>query len=237
MANIYHRDLTGADLHEPKGVSTASDGEVYVANGAGSGAWGSPVVFDDGLIELPAGVIVPFCGINAPAGWFLCHGQEVNRFTYADLFTALGTLYGAGNGATTFNLPDCRGRSMAGKDNMNGSDAARLTSAGSGVDGDTLGSTGGADDVTLTANQMPVLSGTLASTGAHTHSLNNGNNLIASGGTPVRAIGGSNRNFTTMSITAGGSHSHDVTTPGSGGSHSNMQPTLMTEAIIYHGVL
>jgi len=63
-----------------------------------------------------------------PAGWLACGGQAVSRSTYAALFLAIGTLYGAGNGSTTFNVPDLRGRALFGKDNMGGSAANRLTS-------------------------------------------------------------------------------------------------------------
>ena len=103
----------------------------------------------------PAGVVLPFAGSTAPTGWLLCFGQAVSRTTYAALFTALGTSYGAGDGSTTFALPDLRGRIPGGKDNMGGSAASRLTTAGSGVDGTTLGAAGGAQTHTLTNAQLP----------------------------------------------------------------------------------
>lgn len=103
----------------------------------------------------PAGVVLPFAGSTAPTGWLLCFGQAVSRTTYAVLFTALGTAYGAGDGSTTFALPDLRGRIPGGKDNMGGSAASRLTTAGSGVDGTTLGASGGAQTHTLTNAQLP----------------------------------------------------------------------------------
>lgn len=55
--------------------------------------------------SLPAGVVVPFAGKTAPSGWLKCDGSAVSRTTYAALFAAIGTTYGAGNGSTTFNLP------------------------------------------------------------------------------------------------------------------------------------
>lgn len=75
---------------------------------------------------VPAGVLAPYAGSAAPTGWLLCHGQAVNRTTFAALFAVLGTTYGAGDGSTTFNLPDMRGRVVAGKDDMGGSAANRL---------------------------------------------------------------------------------------------------------------
>lgn len=104
---------------------------------------------------IPAGAYIPFGGSTAPAGWLLCYGQAVSRTTYAALFAAIGTAHGTGDGSTTFNVPDLRGRVPAGKDNMGGSAASRLTTAGSGVDGATLGAVGGAETHTLTTAQMP----------------------------------------------------------------------------------
>ena len=72
----------------------------------------------------PAGVVLPFAGAAAPAGWLLCGGQEVSRTTYAALYAAIGTTYGAGDGSTTFNLPDCRERILAGKGDMGGASAS-----------------------------------------------------------------------------------------------------------------
>lgn len=63
----------------------------------------------------PSGVLVPFAGGSAPTGWLLCDGSAVSRSTYADLFTAIGVAYGSGNGSTTFNVPDTRGRMLTGK--------------------------------------------------------------------------------------------------------------------------
>jgi microcystin-dependent protein len=65
--------------------------------------------------SIPSGVITQYGGSAAPTGWLLCDGTAVSRTTYASLFTALGTVYGVGDGSTTFNLPDLRGRVAVGK--------------------------------------------------------------------------------------------------------------------------
>ena len=109
---------------------------------------------------LPIGMVTGFAGAIAPAGWLLCYGQAVSRATYALLFAAIGTVYGAGDGTTTFNLPDLRGRVLAGKDNMGGVSANRLTGYG-GFDGDTPGAVGGTESVVLT----------LANLASHTHTV------------------------------------------------------------------
>ena len=103
----------------------------------------------------PAGVVLPFAGSTAPTGWLLCFGQAVSRTTFASLFAALGTTYGVGDGSTTFTLPDLRGRVGAGKDDMGGTAASRLTTGGSGVNGSSLGASGGAQTHTLTNGQLP----------------------------------------------------------------------------------
>ena len=74
----------------------------------------------------PTGCVFAFAGSSAPMGWLLCYGQAVSRTTYASLFSVIGTTYGVGDGSTTFNLPDLRGRSVAGKDDMGGSAASVL---------------------------------------------------------------------------------------------------------------
>lgn len=92
---------------------------------------------------IPTGSIFPYAGSAAPSGWLLCAGQAVSRTTYATLFSLIGTSFGPGDGSTTFNVPDARGRSLFGLDNLGGSAAGRVTNAVSGVDGVTLGASGG----------------------------------------------------------------------------------------------
>lgn len=76
---------------------------------------------------VPAGVVMPFGGATAPSGYLLTYGQTVSRSTYAALFAAIGVTHGAGDGSTTFALPDMRGRVPGGKDDMGGSSANRLS--------------------------------------------------------------------------------------------------------------
>ena len=72
----------------------------------------------------------------------LCYGQAISRTTYSALFTAISTTYGVGNGTTTFTLPDMRGRTVAGQDDMGGTAPVGL---GQRLDGDTLGAAGGTE--------------------------------------------------------------------------------------------
>jgi len=64
----------------------------------------------------PVGRIEAFAGSTPPAGWLLCDGTAVSRSTYAQLFALIGTTYGAGNGSSTFNLPNAKGRVLVGRD-------------------------------------------------------------------------------------------------------------------------
>ena len=104
---------------------------------------------------IPSGVILPFAGDVAPTDYLLCYGQTLNRSQYADLYAAIGETYGAGDGSTTFVLPDLRGRVIAGQDDMGGNSANRLTNQTGGLDGDALGATGGAETHTLSTAQIP----------------------------------------------------------------------------------
>jgi microcystin-dependent protein len=189
---------------------------------------------------VPPGTVVDFAGTAAPDGWLLCFGQAVSRSTYAALFAKIGTAHGVGNGTTTFNLPDLRGRVTAGKDNMGGTSANRLTALSGGLNGDNLGEAGGAESHTLLVAQLPSHNhgvGTLAtsSAGAHVHAVafnqSNANGNSALGGTNTAA----NETMTGAAQSAG-AHTHAVTgstaSNGSGEAHNNVQPTLILNKII-----
>ena len=92
----------------------------------------------------PIGCVIPFAGPAAPAGWLICDGSAVFRTTYSSLFSLIGVTYGIGNGTTTFNLPDMRGRVPLGPDESTNR-----------VPGAVLGGTGGVHEQTLTVAQLP----------------------------------------------------------------------------------
>ena len=100
----------------------------------------------------PPGAIMDYAGSIEPDGWLFCFGQAKARVgTYANLFAAIGVTWGAGDGSTTFNVPDFRGRVCAGKDDMGGTSANRLTAA---VNGNVLGGVGGAETHVLTIAEL-----------------------------------------------------------------------------------
>ena len=97
----------------------------------------------DGYGLVPSGCVLPFAGTTAPTGYLLCDGTAVSRSTYAALFAAIGTAHGTGNGSTTFNLPDYRGRFLRGAANGQTTDpdkATRTAMATGGATGDNVGS-------------------------------------------------------------------------------------------------
>jgi len=77
-------------------------------------------------ISSPAGAVQYFAMASAPTGWLKADGSAVSRTDYANLFTAIGTMFGLGDGTTTFNLPDLRGEFVRGFDDGRGVDAGRI---------------------------------------------------------------------------------------------------------------
>jgi microcystin-dependent protein len=177
------------------------------------------------LLGVPAGCIMPYAGATAPDGWLLCHGQPVSRTDYADLFVAIGTAYGVGDGSTTFNVPDLRGRVTAGKDDMGGSDAGRLS--GGVANRTTLGGAGGAATHTLVTGEMPVHNHGVTDPG-HAHTTPAGNPTSTFTG---RASWGDGNNLNVAGSNAS-TTGIAVQNAGSGGAHNNTQPTIIVNYVI-----
>lgn len=160
------------------------------------------------------GTVLDFAGAVAPTGWLLCYGQSLLRADYPNLFAAIGTTYGTVD-ATHFTMPDCRGRAAAGKDNMGGAAANRLTNAGvgnSGINGSSLGATGGEDRHVITTNEMA----------SHSHNINNVGTGAAGTGTGGVLFSANNVNNPVAVIDViGNSHAHN-----------NVQPTIVFNKII-----
>lgn len=153
----------------------------------------------------PTGTVLPYAGLTEPTDYLFCYGQAISRTTYAALFAVISTTYGVGDGSTTFNLPDLRGRVVAGQDDMGGVSADLLTGLAGGVDGDILGATGGAQTHTLTIAQMP----------AHSHTYQKADTATGSGAAEV------NDGSTASTSSVGGS-----------AAHNNVQPTIILNYII-----
>jgi len=115
---------------------------------------GTTIIWAGGVfsaVGVPAGSIVMTGRAAAPTGWLLCQGQAVSRTTYSDLFTAIGTAYGAGDGSTTFNLPDLQARFPLGK--------SGATALGDDADVSTHKHTGAGHAHAILDNGIPVKPG------------------------------------------------------------------------------
>lgn len=183
-------------------------------------------LFQESELSMPVGGIMDYAGSTPPSGFLFCFGQEVSRTGLSDLFAAIGTQYGSGNGSTTFNLPDYRGRVGAGKDNMGGVPANRLTTAGA-VNGLILGAVGGNQLHLLTLDEIPEHDHTATVTDpGHNH------DYTSPAGLPPGIAGNvagaitqqTSTSFTGITVAIGDTGGDDP--------HNNVQPTLILNKII-----
>lgn len=151
---------------------------------------------------VPIGAVMEWDSDTIPDNWLLLDGRAVSRKDYSELFQLYGTRYGAGDGSTTFNLPNRKTRVSVGKDS-------------SDSDFNALGKTGGEKTHTLTVAEMP----------SHRHSLNTNINATGFGtnNSLVRGIGGSNE---------WKANAEYIETSGSSQPHNNLQPYIVTNFIV-----
>jgi microcystin-dependent protein len=188
------------------------------------------------------GELIPWTFSTAPPLWVLCFGQTLSRTTYADLWAlaqieiANGlTLFNNGDGSTTFGVPDMRGRVPAGKDDMGGSSAFRLTSAVMTPDGQHLGATGGAQNKTLVTANLPAYtpSGSVAGTVPIQGAYAIGGFVSGSVITTAAAEGINNGGATSLPFNAAiftGSAQGGTSTP-----FPTMGPAIITNYILFAG--
>lgn len=195
----------------------------------------------------PTGAVIAFAGSSAPSGWLLCGGQEVAISSNGALYAVIGTTYGSltngsgGAGTTHFRVPDLRGRTVAGIDNMTGTDAGRIDIANSS------GTVVGSQYVTLSSANLPTHQhaidhdhgafNTTGGEGSHTHYAHGG---AFSGSTPYTSAW--NTDGAMRETSAAGAHNHSIDVPnftgssGNGGfantAVNNMQPTMVLNYII-----
>lgn len=187
-----------------------------------------------GITAIPTGTILLYAGANftpagafiPPSGYLVCDSSAVSRVLYPALFSVISTQYGVGDGATTFNLPDLRGRVVAGVDQApvsGGAAAGRLSIAGSGINPGGLGNAAGLETITLSVAQMP----------AHAHSILGGTGgstlpWNTAGGTAFCSLSSTSVTYQANSI----SGNPALQNTGGGGSHQNTQPMMLLNFII-----
>jgi microcystin-dependent protein len=165
-----------------------------------------------GIEGIPTATIVPWSSASVPSGFLECNGQTVSRSTYAALFAIVGTTYGAGDGSSTFGLPDLADNVPVGKSNNK-----------------ALASTGGANTVTSTGNVGGSTANATLSTAqlaSHSHPSGGGGSAGGPIGGPTVTAGAGN----TGAAGSGDGHSHNMSATFAGDATSVLQPYL---TIIY----
>ena len=189
------------------------------------------------------GEYVQVAGANLPPFCVWPNGQNLSRSAYATLFAAIGTTYGAGDGATSFGTPDVRGRALFGLDNLGGVAASRITSGVSGINAAALGNAGG--------DQRIGTHGHAASQAAHNHSLNDPGHAHAlrtggdsgygggvNGGVDLLSpftFRGENTQAATTGITIGNATPPITVSDFAGGASANMPPALICNVALFAG--
>lgn len=160
-------------------------------------------------------------------------GQAISRTTYATYFAMVGTTFGIGDGTTTFNVPDLRSRMLLPLATMGGADPGRVNTAGSGIDGATIGAVGGAQNITLDTTMIPAHSHTATSVvtdPGHTHVIVARTQLAGTGG--GADMNGTGNNKATNSATTGISVATSNANTGGGLAHNNMPPSFVLPVLL-----
>ena len=189
---------------------------------------------------LPTGTVLPFAGQTAPAGFKLCDGAALNTFTFKELHAVISGVYGGTSHSagttdqdgvsTTFNLPDLRGRVPAGSDFMNSGTAGVGSSGTSNLStiGTALGSTGGTQAHTLGSTQVPAHSHFSVHTSSTTfEALDADKPVVVKQGDTSNTFTGYRLMGTAATPNIGRTDSF-----GGGGSHPNVQPTIVLNYMI-----
>jgi microcystin-dependent protein len=189
-----------------------------VAYNAGVGAYRLLDVRGD------TGEVKPFAGGTVPKGYLLCFGQAISRTAYAGLFAVLGTTYGAGDGSTTFNLPDLRSVVVGGLGNMGGTERGLLNSQIAS----TLGATGGTQQESASVSGSASVSVGVTVSGSMSGNITTAGSNFGGGS----FVGASVGDQVSVSGALGGSGSGSASISGSTATVTNVQPTIILNQMI-----
>tara|TARA_R100000655_G_scaffold55449_2_gene93476 strand:+ start:399 stop:974 length:576 start_codon:yes stop_codon:yes gene_type:complete len=172
-----------------------------------------------GIEGIPTATIVPWSSSSVPTGFLECDGSAVSRSTYSALFAIVGTTYGSGDGASTFNVPNLADRTVLSKSNNK-----------------ALASTGGAETVQSTGN----VGGTTANASLSTAQLASHSHQVPRGSGPgnyapgrlARTLNTSQPSITSENTGSGSGHQHNMSATFTGDSTSVLQPYLTLIYII-----
>ena len=166
---------------------------------------------------VPAGTIHAYGGQAViPAGYFLCDGQAISRTVFSALFGAIGTNYGNGDGATTFNVPDFRGKFLRGRDGgalVDPDAASRIASGLGGATADNVGSYQGYETALPVATTFNFAGTTSGQSQNHSHTITT-TNFAGNGGNGKVAGSSGNTGDLTAGVTSGANVDHTHTYSG-----------------------
>jgi len=236
-ADVLLNNISPMDANQPNGLA---DGIIQVQTALGPGT--DLVGALDNLSErlavqmpadgrvIPTGTIVMTGRSSAPSGWLICNGDAVDRTLYAELYSAIGETFGPGNGTTTFNLPDMRGRVAAGVGTGTGGGASGTgaPTGGAALTAVALAGWFGSNTVVLDTSMIPSHSHGVTDPG-HTHGQNGG-----TGGPSQTRLTSDTHDTPTNSVdnTDSSTTGISIDNTGGGGAHPNLQPTVGLNFII-----
>lgn len=195
--------------------------DMLVVQEESSGITKKVLVSDFVKIIMPVGSIILHPAPSPPTNWLICDGSAVSRTTYSALYTMIATTYGAGDGSSTFNLPNFTNRVPVGLGNSSSFNS--------------LGKKVGAETHTLSQGEMPshIHSAWTDAQGNHNHNMGGAANWGSFGAWGLHESSGSSSNGVLYTNTTG-AHGHNVGIGATGGSgaHNNIQPSIVINFII-----
>ena len=230
--NAAASEAKAADWAEKAEDSEVEPGLYSALHHALKAAASAASAAESALSAIAPGIYVPFAGTVLPEGYLWCNGGAVSRTTYANLFAAIGTRWGEGDGSTTFNVPDFRNRSVKGWDGT--ADTVGAFEDEMVKSHDHTASTG--------TNGSHSHSGSATSNGNHTHNyqrMQPGVSSYSTGGVSTQiglfsyATTSNGEHSHSLSINSNGNHTHTVSVDASGGIENRVKSNLSPFIIKY----